>query len=330
MPRSHAARAFAVSAPREIRATGAAAGIRSRHGRAVPRDRGTHASRLSGSPAPDPGARMPSQGLALSNRLRYLAWRVRRIDVGSVLERAKETVACARQVDAGGAGRHALVGRFPAGRLPGLRRLRLRDPEPRRAGDLHDASGVERAVAEVRPPRLPWPVPGQGRVRPHVQRLPPPRLDGRRGGQRRGGARLRRESRHDRHQGARGPGGNRRAPLPRRRRRGLGRVPPRPPRARRAADRGSHPPARRPRRGLPGDGQHHQGDGLLRRREDAHPRDGAEVRTRRGERPDDVRRLLHDARRERPRRRPGLRLARARPRRSTPTAASSSPTSSCR
>lgn len=34
---------------------------------------------------------MPSQGLALSNRLRYLAARARRIDVGSVIERAKET-----------------------------------------------------------------------------------------------------------------------------------------------------------------------------------------------------------------------------------------------
>jgi glutathione synthase/RimK-type ligase-like ATP-grasp enzyme len=34
---------------------------------------------------------MPSQGLALSNRLRYLAARARRIDVGSVIERARET-----------------------------------------------------------------------------------------------------------------------------------------------------------------------------------------------------------------------------------------------
>lgn len=36
---------------------------------------------------------MPSQGLGLAPRLRYLAGRARRIDVGSVLERAKETSA---------------------------------------------------------------------------------------------------------------------------------------------------------------------------------------------------------------------------------------------
>ena len=34
---------------------------------------------------------MPSQGLGLAPRLRYLAARARRIDVGSVVERAKET-----------------------------------------------------------------------------------------------------------------------------------------------------------------------------------------------------------------------------------------------
>ena len=36
---------------------------------------------------------MPSQGLGLAPRLRYLAGRARRIDVGSVLERAKEASA---------------------------------------------------------------------------------------------------------------------------------------------------------------------------------------------------------------------------------------------
>src|SRR6478609_627529 len=44
-----------------------------------------------GPPAPHPGVRMPSQGLGLAPRLRYLAGRARRIDVGSVIDRAKET-----------------------------------------------------------------------------------------------------------------------------------------------------------------------------------------------------------------------------------------------
>ena len=241
---------------------------------------------------------MPSQGLGLAPRLRYLAGRARRIDVGSVIERAKETSHAARQVDAGGRRRHAVVGRVPPGRLPGLHRLRLRDPEPRRARDLHDAPGVEPALAEVRPPRLPAHVPGQGRVRPHVQR-PSSAASG---------------------WSSRRATPTRCAPSPSATARSSRRSPwarpapvctaTTPPRstdwdefhrgllaARRAAHRGGHPAARRPRRRLPRHGQHDARHGLLRRREDAHPRDGAEVRARRGERPDDVRRLLHDARR---------------------------------
>src|SRR5687768_7823815 len=51
------------------------------------------ASRLSGTPDHQPGVRMPSQGLGLAPRLRYLAARARRINVGSVVERAKESSA---------------------------------------------------------------------------------------------------------------------------------------------------------------------------------------------------------------------------------------------
>src|SRR5688572_15885901 len=46
-----------------------------------------------GPPITQPGVRMPSQGLGLAPRLRYLAARARRIDVGSVVERAKESSA---------------------------------------------------------------------------------------------------------------------------------------------------------------------------------------------------------------------------------------------
>ena len=98
---------------------------------------------------------MPSQGLGLAPRLRYLAGRARRIDVGSVARAREGGVGAARQVDARGRRRHAVAGGLPQRRLPGLHRLRLRDPEPRRARDVHDAPGLEPAVAEVRPPRLP-------------------------------------------------------------------------------------------------------------------------------------------------------------------------------
>ena len=69
---------------------------------------------------------------------------------------------------------------------------------------------------------------------------------------------------------------------------------------------------------------------VLRRRADPHPRDGAEVRARRGQRPDDLRRLLHDARRRRSRRRRGLRLARARAREAPRLGVRHRATSSCR
>src|SRR4051794_10677889 len=84
-------RAFSRTAACEIDATGplrvedAGAGA-SRSAAVTP-------SRLSGTPETHPGACMPSQGLGLAPRLRYLAGRARRIDVGSVFARAKETSA---------------------------------------------------------------------------------------------------------------------------------------------------------------------------------------------------------------------------------------------
>ena len=83
---------LAASASCEIRATGA---LRRAWG-AAPLARGSPQSRhldYPGPPFPHPGVRMPSQGLGLAPRLRYLAARARRIDVGSVLERAKEASA---------------------------------------------------------------------------------------------------------------------------------------------------------------------------------------------------------------------------------------------
>ena len=108
-----------------------------------------------GSPVPHPGVRMPSQGLGLAPRLRYLAARARRIDVGSVVERAKEASA------QHGKWTPAVV--VDMLWQAGLRNVGFQDYidydfailEPRRARDVHDAPRVEPALAEVRPPRLP-------------------------------------------------------------------------------------------------------------------------------------------------------------------------------
>ena len=90
---------------------------------------------------------MPSKGLGLAPRLRYLVERARRIDVGSVIERAKEASAQHGKAVPVVVVGHALVGGAPQRRIPGLHRLRLRDPQPRRARDLHDAPRVEPDLA---------------------------------------------------------------------------------------------------------------------------------------------------------------------------------------
>ena len=203
---------------REIRATGALRPGVPEPGAARPGMPQVTPSRLSGAPDPPPRSThaserpRPRAPPSLSRRPRP----PHRRRIG---RRACEGVlGAARQVDARDRRRHALAGGLPQRRLPGLHRLRLRDPQPRRARDVHDAPGVEPALAEVRPPRLPPHLPGQGRVRPGLLRAPAPRVDGRRGGQRRRGARVHRAPRHDRHEGAGRTGRHRRAPLPRGRR----------------------------------------------------------------------------------------------------------------
>ena len=257
---------------------------------------------------------MPSQGLGLAPRLRYLAWRARRIDVGSVVERAKEAsqqhgkwtpavvVDMLWQAGFRNVGFQdyidydfAILNRAERATYmthPVSNQLSQKYDHPDFRGLFQDKVEFDRVFTDHL--HREWMVVEEGNaeaVRAFAERH---------------GTIVTKEP-----VGQAGTGVHRyhAADID-----GLGWLPPRPARARRAAHRRGHRPARRPRGGLPGNGQHHPGDGLLRRREDAHPRDGAEVRTRRGERPDDVRRLLHDARRERPRRRPGLRLARARPR----------------
>ena len=273
---------------------------------------------------------MPQKGLGLAPRLRYLADRARRIDVGSVVERAKESSA---QHDKW---------------MPAIVVDMLWQAGFRNVG-FQDYIDYDFAILsrDERATYMTHPVSNQLSQRydhPDFRHIFQDKVEFDRvfsehlhrdwmvveDGQRRRRARVRRAPRHDRHEGAGRPGRHRRAPLPRGRDRGLGCLPPRAARARRAAHRGGHRAASRSRGGLPRHGQHHAHHRVLRRRADAHPRDGAEVRPRRGERPDDLRRLLHDARRRRPRRRRRATTRTGTCTRSTPTRGSSSATSSCR
>ncbi len=212
---------------------------------------------------------MPSQGLGLAPRLRYLAGRARRIDVGSVLERAREASeqhdkwtpavvvdmlwsAGFRQVGFQDYIDYDFAILHPAERAtymthPVSNELSQKYDHPDYRHVFQDKVEFDRVFAEHL--HRDWMVVEAGNA-DAVQRV-------------------RAAPRHHRHEGAGGSGRHRCPPLSRCGCRRLGRLPPRPARARRAAHRRGHRAASGSRRGVPRHGQHDARHGVLRRREDA-------------------------------------------------------------
>ena len=183
---------------------------------------------------------MPSQGLGLAPRLRYLAGRARRIDVGSVVERAKEAsrqhgkwtpavvVDMLWQAGFRNVGFQDYIDydfailssaeRATYMTHPVSNQLSQKYDHPDFRGLFQDKVEFDRVFCEHL--HRDWMVVDEGNAD--------------------AGAGVHRAPRHHRHEGAGRPGGHRRAPLPRGRHRRLGCLPPRPARARRAAHRRGH------------------------------------------------------------------------------------------